>query len=157
MKYKTNPLRDAVLLALVASTGISVASAQDASSSNTSSATTLDRIEVTGSRIRSVDLETAQPVFTLTHEDIQKSGLTNVGDLLQNLSISGTQNFSKAAVLTSNPEQGGQYVNIYNLGEQRTLVLVDGKRWVSSLDGYTDLSTIPTSLIDHIDILKDGA
>ena len=157
MKYKTNPLRDAVLLALVASTGISVASAQDASGSNTSSATTLDRIEVTGSRIRSVDLETAQPVFTLTHEDIQKSGLTNVGDLLQNLSISGTQNFSKAAVLTSNPEQGGQYVNIYNLGEQRTLVLVDGKRWVSSLDGYTDLSTIPTSLIDHIDILKDGA
>lgn len=119
--------------------------------------TTLDRVEITGSRIKQVDVETAQPVFTLSHEDIQKTGLTSVGDILQNLSISGTQNFSKAAVLTSNPEQGGQYVNIYNLGENRTLVLVNGKRWVSSLAGYTDLSTIPTSLIDRIEILKDGA
>ncbi|WP_066097346.1 TonB-dependent receptor plug domain-containing protein [Xanthomonas massiliensis] len=153
MNCRTNKLRDAVVLALIAGTAAGAAQAQDSASQPTN----LDRIEVTGSRIRSVDVETAQPVFTLSHEDIQRSGLTNVGDILQNLSISGTQNFSKAAVLTSNPEQGGQYVNIYNLGEQRTLVLVNGKRWTSTLAGYTDLSTIPTSLIDHIDILKDGA
>ncbi len=121
------------------------------------STTTLDRIEITGSRIRSVDLETAQPVFTVSSEAIKKSGLVSVGDILQNLSISGTQNFSKAAVLTSNSEQGGQYVNLYNLGENRTLVLVNGKRWTSSINGYTDLSTIPSALIDHIEVLKDGA
>ena len=79
----------------------------------------------------------------------------SVGDILQNLTISGTQTFSKAAVLTSNPEQGGQYANLYNLGEQRTLVLVNGKRW-SSLAGFTDMSTIPSALIDHIEVLKDG-
>ncbi len=121
------------------------------------STTTLDRIEITGSRIRSVDLETSQPVFTVSQEDIKRSGLVSVGDILQNLSIAGTQNFSKAAVLTSNAEQGGQYVNLYNLGENRTLVLVNGKRWTSSLAGYTDLSTIPSALIDHIEVLKDGA
>ncbi|AJC44539.1 TonB-dependent receptor plug domain-containing protein [Xanthomonas sacchari] len=156
MNCKTNKLRDAVVLALVVGAGGSTgaAFAQDAS---TSGATNLDRIEVTGSRIRSVDVETAQPVFTVSSEEIKKSGLVSVGDILQNLSVSGTQTYSKAAVLASNPEQGGQYVNMYNLGEQRTLVLVNGKRWTSSLAGYTDLSTIPSALIDRIEVLKDGA
>ncbi|MBD4273557.1 TonB-dependent receptor plug domain-containing protein, partial [Xanthomonas citri pv. citri] len=65
--------------------------------------------------------------------------------------------YSKAAVLTSDPEQGGQYVNLYNLGENRTLVLVNGKRWASSLAGLSDMSTIPSSLIERIEVLKDGA
>ncbi|RDI98789.1 TonB-dependent receptor, partial [Dyella solisilvae] len=64
---------------------------------------------------------------------------------------------SKSAVLVSNTEEGGQYVNLYNLGENRTLVLVNGKRWMTSLNGYTDLSTIPAALIERIEILKDGA
>jgi iron complex outermembrane receptor protein len=131
------------------------ASAQEQSADQKT--TTLDRIEITGSRIRSVDVETAQPIFTVSSEDIKKSGLISVGDILQNMSIAGTQTYSKAAVLTSDSEQGGQYVNLYNLGENRTLVLVNGKRWTSSLKGFTDLSTIPSSLIDHIEVLKDGA
>ncbi|WP_254425040.1 TonB-dependent receptor [Rhodanobacter sp. B04] len=117
----------------------------------------LETITVTGSRIRSVDVETAQPVFTMTQADIQKTGLVNVGDILQNLTSAGTPTFSKAAVLVSNSEEGGQYINLRNLGENRTLVLVNGKRWASSLAGYTDLSTVPSALIERIDILKDGA
>jgi len=153
MNFKSNKLRDAVIVALVASAAAGgTAQAQEATG-----ATNLDRIQVTGSRIRSVDVETAQPIFTVSSEDIKKSGLVSVGDILQNLSVSGTQNFSKAAVLTSNPEQGGQYVNLYNLNENRTLVLVNGKRWTSSLAGYTDLSTIPSALIERIEVLKDGA
>ncbi|KTF30169.1 hypothetical protein LMG919_21565, partial [Xanthomonas vesicatoria] len=124
----------------IALTPAFAANAQEQSAPST---TTLDRIEITGSRIRSVDVETAQPVFTVSQQDIQKSGLVSVGDILQNLSIAGTQTYSKAAVLTSDPEQGGQYVNLYNLGENRTLVLVNGKRWTSSLSGLTDMSTIP--------------
>ncbi|MEE7545923.1 TonB-dependent receptor [Xanthomonas sp. Kuri4-1] len=154
MNCKTNKLRDAVVLALVAG---AAGSATSAFAQEASSPTNLDKIEVTGSRIRSVDLETSQPILTVSSEDIKKSGLISVGDILQNLSISGTQNFSKASVLTSNPEQGGQYVNIYNLNENRTLVLVNGKRWTSSLAGYTDLSTIPSALIERIEVLKDGA
>ena len=153
MNFKSNKLRDAVVIALVAGSSVATAQAQEA----TSGATNLDRIQVTGSRIRSVDVETAQPIFTGSSEDIKKSGLVSVGDILQNLTVSGTQTFSKAAVLTSNPEQGGQYVNLYNLGEQRTLVLVNGKRWTSSLAGFTDMSTIPASLIERIEVLKDGA
>ena len=117
----------------------------------------LQRVEVTGSRIRQVDLETAQPVLTMTAEQIQKTGLVNVGDILNNLSSAGNPAFSKGSVLTSNREMGGQYVNLRNLGSQRLLVLVNGKRWSQTVAGYTDLSTIPSSMIERMDILKDGA
>ncbi len=156
MNLRTPALRVGLLPASIAiALTPAFASAQEQSADQNT--TTLDRIEITGSRIRSVDVETAQPVFTVSSEDIKKSGLVSVGDILQNLSISGTQTFSKAAVLTSNAEQGGQYVNLYNLGEQRTLVLVNGKRWTTSLSGVSDLSTIPSALIDRIEVLKDGA
>jgi iron complex outermembrane receptor protein len=115
------------------------------------------RVEVTGSRIRQVDLETAQPVQVITAEQIQKSGLVTVGDIVNNLSSTGSPAFSKGAVLTSNREQGGQFANLRNLGSQRLLVLVDGKRWTSTVAGYTDMSTIPSALIDRVEVLKDGA
>ncbi|MCL1498352.1 TonB-dependent receptor [Xanthomonas nasturtii] len=156
MNLRTSAVRLGLLPAGIA-IALTPAFAANAQEQSAPSTTTLDRIEITGSRIRSVDLETAQPVFTVTQQDIQKSGLVSVGDILQNLSIAGTQTFSKAAVLSSNAEQGGQYVNLYNLGENRTLVLVNGKRWTSSLAGLSDMSTIPSSLIERIEVLKDGA
>jgi iron complex outermembrane receptor protein len=117
----------------------------------------LQRVEVTGSRIRQVDLETAQPVQVVTAEQIQKSGLFTVGDILNNLSAAGSPDFSRGSSLGSSREQGGQFINLRNLGSNRLLVLVNGKRWTASVDGYTDVSTIPSSMIDHIDVLKDGA
>jgi len=133
--------------------------AQDSTSAkpDSTSAKNLEAITVTGSRIRRVEAETAQPLYTMTQADIQKTGLVNIGDILQNLAVSGSPGFSKANVLSSNPEQGGQYINMRNLGENRVLVLVNGKRWATSLDGYTDMSTIPSSLVERIEILKDGA
>lgn len=115
------------------------------------------RVEVTGSRIRQVDLETAQPVQKITAQQIQATGLITVGDILNQMTSAGTPAFSKGAVLTSNREQGGQYIDMRNLGANRLLVLVNGKRWTQSVDGYTDMSTVPASMIERIDVLKDGA
>ena len=137
----------AVALAVYAMTGL--AQAQTAEPPQ--------RVDVTGSRIRQVDLETAQPVQVLTQEHIQKTGLVTVGDVLNNLSAAGTPAFSKGQTLTSNREQGGQYANMRNLGANRLLVLVNGKRWTQTVAGYTDMSTIPAALIERVDILKDGA
>jgi len=117
----------------------------------------MQRVEVTGSRIRQVDLETAQPVQVMTQEQIQKTGLVTVGDILNSMAVAGTPAFSKGSTLTSNREQGGQYINLRNLGSQRLLVLVNGKRWTTTVAGYTDTSTIPASMIERIEILKDGA
>jgi len=132
--------------------GAHAAYAQDAAPSGS-----LQRVEVTGSRIRQVDLETAQPIQVMTQEQIQKTGLVTVGDIINNLSSAGSPDFSKGGALTSNRESGGQYANLRNLGANRLLVLVDGKRWTASVNGYTDMSTIPASMIDRIEVLKDGA
>jgi iron complex outermembrane receptor protein len=117
----------------------------------------VQRVEVTGSRIRQVDLETAQPVQVMTQQQIQATGLVTVGDILNNLSSAGSPDFSKGGSLVSNRENGGQYINLRNLGSNRLLVLVNGKRWTQTVDGYTDMSTVPASMIERIEVLKDGA
>jgi len=153
MNRNSNKLRDAVVLALIASAaGTGSAVAQEATGT-----TNLDRISVTGSRIRQVDVETAQPVLTISRADIQNQGFSSVGDILQNISAAGSPNFSRSSPLTSNQEAGGQYIDLRNLGAQRTLVLVNGKRLGISPDGYQDISIIPTSMVERIDVLKDGA
>ncbi|WP_425481910.1 TonB-dependent receptor plug domain-containing protein [Lysobacter panacisoli] len=130
------------------------ASAQEAAAPQ---ATTLDRIEVTGSRIRQASLETAQPVISLSRADIQKQGFTSVADIVQNISTAGSPAISRADALASGEEVGGQYVDLRNLGPQRTLVLLDGKRMGISSGGYSDLASIPTSVVERIEVLTDGA
>jgi len=151
MNCKSNTLRDAVVLALVVGAGgtATAAFAQE----TTGNPTNLDRIEVTGSRIKSADVETSQPVLTLSRQDIEKQGVTSVADILQRISASG-------AALNrtfNNGGDGSAGISLRNLGSQRTLVLVNGRRWTTGLDGSVDLNTIPTAMIERIDILKDGA
>ncbi|TSK00117.1 TonB-dependent receptor [Xanthomonas citri pv. glycines] len=121
------------------------------------STTTLDRIEITGSRIRSADVETQQPILTLDRQALEKQGLTSVADVLQNLTSAGSPAISRADALSSGEDVGGYYVDLRNLGAQRTLVLVNGKRLGASTSGLQDLSQIPMSAIERIEVLKDGA
>lgn len=120
-------------------------------------ATTLDKIEVTGSRIRSSDIETQQPVISLSRADIQRQGFTSVADIVQNISAAGSPAISRADALSSGEETGGQYVDLRNLGPERTLVLIDGKRMGITSGGYSDLASIPTSIVERVEVLTDGA
>src|SRR5213082_3461645 len=90
--------------------GMHAAYAQETQSAPAS----MQRVEVTGSRIRQVDLETAQPIQVMTQEQIQKSGLVTVGDVLNQLSSAGTPAFDRGGSLTSNRENGGQYISLRN-------------------------------------------
>jgi iron complex outermembrane recepter protein len=115
---------------------------------------TLQGITVTGSLIRSVDVETAQPVTELSHEALQQQGFVSVGQILQNVpsvGSSGTSNQSSLGDIV------GQYASLRGLGAPRTLILVDGQRYTTDIFGQTDLSTLPSSLIDSVEILQDGA
>jgi iron complex outermembrane receptor protein len=114
----------------------------------------MQAVTVTGSRIPSVDIETQQPIFTMTQEDIKKTGLTNAADIVQQMTMMSLPGHNKSSVLSGS---GGSFVNMRNLGSQRVLVLVNGKRWITGVNGSTDISNIPSSLIDHIEVLKDGA
>src|SRR5687768_74944 len=113
----------------------------------------LETITVVGSRIKRTDIETSQPVFVLEREDLQKSGLATIGDILQDLSTNG------AALNTTfnNGGDGTTAVDLRDLGTNRTLVLVNGRRWVTNLNGFVDLNTIPVSIIERVEVLKDGA
>lgn len=114
-----------------------------------------ERVEITGSRIRRTEAETSQPIFVLTREDIAAQGLTSVGDVIQNLTANG----STLNTTFNNGGNGETRVSLRNLGSSRTLVLVNGKRWVggTGLGGAVDLNTIPAVAIDRIEVLKDGA
>jgi iron complex outermembrane receptor protein len=120
-------------------------------------AQTLDRIEVTGSRIRQVEVETAQPVLSITREDIETQGFRSVADILQNVTAVGAPAISRTAPLSSGENVGGYYIDLRNLGASRTLILINGKRMGITTAGLQDLASVPSSIIERIDVLKDGA
>ncbi|HVJ39292.1 MAG TPA: TonB-dependent receptor plug domain-containing protein, partial [Stenotrophomonas sp.] len=154
MNCKSNTLRDAVVLALVVGAG---GTATEAFAQDAGNPTNLDRIEVTGSRIRGSEMETQQPIISLDRQTLERQGFTSVADVLQNLTSAGSPAISRADALASGENVGGYYIDIRNLGAERTLILMNGKRLGATTSGLQDLSQIPFSAIERIDILKDGA
>lgn len=161
MTLKTTQLRDAIKFALAvgATTVVGMGSvlAQDTAAPAAQEATTLDRIEVTGSRIRRAEIETAQPIITVTREQIEQQGFSSVADILQNLTSAGSPAISRADALASGEDVGGYFIDLRNLGTNRTLILLNGKRLGISTSGAQDLGQIPMSAIERIEVLKDGA
>ena len=119
----------------------------------------LGKIEVTGSRLKQTDIETAQPVTIITREQIELSGFATVSDVLQNTPYNSFGSFKE----TSGYANGQAVVNeisLRGLGSQRTLVLLDGRRIAStggSGGAAQNLNQIPLAIIERIEILRDGA
>ncbi|WP_079220793.1 TonB-dependent receptor domain-containing protein [Stenotrophomonas maltophilia] len=164
MTPSTSPLGWAIRCALAtAGTAAALpALAQDSAATaglaqNSTAPTTLDRIEITGSRIRQVDLETAQPVLTISRADIERQGFNSVADILQNLTAMGSPAASRASPLSAGESAGGSFVDMRGLGAQRTLVLVNGKRMGMTTGGLQDISTLPAAAVERMEVLKDGA
>lgn len=132
--------------------------AQDANTTaDQAQAKDLQAVMVTGTRIRSVDYETAQPIIVMDQAEIQRQGFNSVADILQNLPEAGSPAISRSDVLAAGENVGGYYIDIRNLGASRTLVLLNGKRLGSTTSGLQDLSQVPVSAIARIEVLKDGA
>lgn len=153
MNCKSNKLRDAVVLALV----VGVAGTGTAVAQEAGGATNLDKIEVTGSRIRQVDSETAQPVLLISRDQIEKQGFKSVADILQNIPTAGSPAISRTSPLSSGENVGGYYIDLRNLGANRTLILVDGHRLGITNGGLQDVASIPAVMVERIEVLKDGA
>ena len=113
----------------------------------------IGKIEVTGTRIKRTDVEAARPITIVTKAQIKASGLTSIGDVLQTLPSAGAAQNSQF----NNGGNGKTNADLRNLGPNRLLVLVDGRRVASGLGGDVDLNTLPLSIVDHIEILQDGA
>jgi len=150
MRLDVNKLSSAVRLALslgvVAAAGTVSANAQDTGSKGQS----LDTIVVTGSNIRRVDIETANPVVTIDHATIQQSGKLTLGDLVQDLpAVTGPVTNPR---VNNGGGTGASTISLRGLGSARTLVLVNGHRINNA-----DVNSIPANAIERIEVLTDGA
>jgi len=129
-----------------------------------------EEVLVTGSRIRRNPLNEVAPIMDIGELQLDRSGLTNLGDTLQDLPITGSSINSQFNVPGNSgfPQDGSgigagaTQVSLRNVGAKRTLILVDGKRWIagasaSGVPSAVDLNTIPDNVIERIEILQDGA
>ena len=130
----------------------------------------MEEVVVTGSRIRRNPLDEPVAIMEIGKGDIEQTGATNLGDALQQLPITGSAINSKFNVPGNSgfPQDGSGIgagavqLSVRNLTAKRTLVLVDGKRWIagasaSGVPVSVDLNTIPDNVIERVEILQDGA
>jgi iron complex outermembrane receptor protein len=130
----------------------------------------LEEIVVTGSRIHRDPLNEVAPMMKLSNEYIDNTGLTNLGAVLQQLPVMGSAINTRFNVPGNSgfPTDGNGIgagavqISLRNLGAKRTLVLVDGRRWIagasaSGIPSVVDINTIPENVIERIEILQDGA
>ncbi|HET9391319.1 MAG TPA: TonB-dependent receptor [Steroidobacteraceae bacterium] len=130
----------------------------------------VQEVIITGSRIAQSEAQREQPLSVISNDAIEKTGIADVGTLLQQLTTGGSAlnaKFNSSGNFGYPPDGGGigagsTQVDLRNLDSKRTLVLVDGIRWVnessaSGVSGSADLNTIPLPIIDHIEVLEDGA
>jgi len=109
---------------------------------------------VTGSRIKRVDLSSVTPVSVVTGEEFKISGNINIEQKLAQL----PQTVPAFGPSSNNPGDGTATVDLRGLGTARTLVLVNGRRYIpSNQEGVVDLNTVPASLIKQVDITTGGA
>ncbi len=124
----------------------------------------LEPFEVTGSRVKRLDYETASPVVTYTAANIEEKGYATFGEFMQSLpymNSTGVSEFTTASFVT-----GAVTINPRGLGSNRVLTLINGRRAIpyaltNSASGTPqtvfNFNSIPSSAIDRVEYLKDGA
>jgi iron complex outermembrane receptor protein len=159
---KSHPLAIALLCALSLPVAAQQTPAPDASASE--EPTTLDRISVTGSRIKRTDVEEALPITVVQREEIEAQGITSAEQLLQFLNVASNSADSLAANSGIAPpdtrgNNGVSGANLRGQGSDATLVLLNGRRVAThGLAGQVvDLNSIPFAAIDRVEVLRDGA
>lgn len=155
-KFPRSTLARSVLIACSASASVLAVQpvwAQDAE---------LKRVEITGSSIKRIAAEGALPVTVMRAEEIKATGATSTVDLVKRLT--SAQGSSGESGSVGGSSFGFSGISIHNVGEERTLVLLNGRRLAQfggqTLTGFAaafDLNAIPISAIERVELLTDGA
>jgi iron complex outermembrane receptor protein len=116
------------------------------------------RVEVTGSRIARTDAEPALPVQTITREDIARGGWTTMSEILAHVSAN-LNGMNPADSIGTSGNPGMSSANLRGIGDGNTLVLLNGRRLSNHAfqSGAPDIDAIPASVVERVEILKDGA
>jgi len=113
-------------------------------------------VTITGTRINSAESSSPSPIVVLSIEDIKSQGMASIGDVLQTLTVQS----NAINTQSNNGGDGSTRISLRGLGSSRTLVLVNGRRFVpggTGANSSVDLNSIPASVIERIEVLKDGA
>lgn len=118
----------------------------------------VERIQVTGSKIKRFNLTSPTPVTVISGVEMENQGITNVNDLLAEMP-QATVGLSPETTTNTIYASGLNTTDLRGLGSERTLVLVNGRRFVPGSVGDTavDLNNIPTTMIERIEIATGGA
>lgn len=125
----------------------------------------IEEVIVTGSRITRGNVDSPQPITTISADDITRTGTLDIGEVLNDVpallsSVTGSNSLDSAAQNSGESDnQGGGALNLRGLGFERTLTLVNGRRHVAGIEGTSavDPSTIPAQLIERVEVLTGGA
>ena len=154
------------LTALLLSTLSLAVHAQSETEAGDDDAAPLDKITVTGTHIRGIDLEGAQQIVTIDRDQIESSGATNVIQLLQELPQAGggdgTFSTATAGALSNDSPPGAAGVSLRGLGTASTLTLVNGRRvavssFANGSVSFVDVNSIPLAAIERVEVLLGGA
>ncbi|MXO76027.1 TonB-dependent receptor [Altererythrobacter aerius] len=140
----------------IASTAHAQTAPADASTAGTSNAD----IVVTGSRVVRDGFQAPTPLTVLTQEEIENtSPSNNIADFVNQMpALAGSTRPANSRLNLSSGQAGINALNLRNLGETRTLILLDGRRAVpSTITGLVDVNTLPQALIERVDIVTGGA
>jgi iron complex outermembrane receptor protein len=117
----------------------------------------VDELVVTATRVIREGFSAPTPTTVFGAEELQKTGGTNVGDLMRQIPAFQPTTTPTSTSLSSQ-NAGGNFLNLRNLGNSRTLVLVDGRRFVPTTStGIVDTNVIPAALIERVDVVTGGA
>lgn len=153
-------------LAIATALAMAVPAAAQQTTEPTDEAKSLERIAVTGSRIKGVDLEGAQPLVVLSAEDIKNSGAGSLYELLKDLGQlrggNGTFSTSESGATSTATPAGQAAASLRGLGPASTLTLINGRRVAASsfaagTQNFVDINSIPLAAIERIEILATGA
>jgi iron complex outermembrane receptor protein len=151
------PLKKAsgLSLAFIVATGVGIGGTAVSAVAQDAAEDVIENIVITGSRIKRTDGASISPMTVLTSEDLSISGNLTLENFIQDLpSVTGGD--YGAGVNNGNP--GVASVSLRGLGPNRTLVLVNGKRFASQgVNGFVDLNSIPSAIVERIEVMRDGA
>ena len=146
-------VRVTLLAASVAGAGVYSSGAAAQTAQAASGGGELEQIIVTGSRIARPEADTTSPMAVIGSEAISLLGTQNIENILNTM----PQVVAVTTSASNNPGGGVATVDLRGLGAARTLVLVDGRRYISyDVNQVVDLNTIPASLIERIDVVTGG-
>lgn len=118
----------------------------------------LEEVVVTGSRIARAGFKAPTPTTVLGAEQLQNTSATNIGQALNQEVPALTPSLTPTTSTRSSQNAGGNFLDLRNLGANRTLVLVDSSRFVPTTSiGTVDTNVIPSTLIERVDVVTGGA